>query len=101
MIGVGSANGAVDKRVQCEKCGAETTMPENATSGLCPFCGTNVVFAGKSSHLIRPEGLLPFTAKEAYLYRRDASGNKQEIPIELYKAVAEVLAYVYRIRKRT
>jgi flagellar biosynthetic protein FlhB len=26
---------------------------------------------------------------------------EQEIPMELYKAVAEVLAYVYRIRKRT
>jgi len=26
---------------------------------------------------------------------------EQEIPLELYKAVAEVLAYVYRIRKRT
>ena len=25
---------------------------------------------------------------------------EQEIPIELYKAVAEVLAYVYRIRHR-
>ena len=26
---------------------------------------------------------------------------EQEIPLELYKAVAEVLAYVYKIRKRT
>ena len=26
---------------------------------------------------------------------------EQEIPMELYKAVAEVLAYVYKIRKRT
>jgi len=26
---------------------------------------------------------------------------EQEIPMDLYKAVAEVLAYVYRIRKRT
>jgi flagellar biosynthetic protein FlhB len=26
---------------------------------------------------------------------------EQEIPMELYKAVAEVLAYVYRVRKRT
>ena len=25
---------------------------------------------------------------------------EQEIPMELYKAVAEVLAYVYRVRKR-
>ena len=61
------------QRVKCEKCGAETTMPENATSGLCPFCGTNVVFAGKSSHLIRPEGLLPFRVnqKDAFKDFRD------------------------------
>jgi len=47
-------------RVKCQKCGAETTMPPNVTSGLCPFCGSDMVFSGKSSHLIRPEGLLPF-----------------------------------------
>src|SRR5262249_7154439 len=46
-------------RVKCEKCGAVTTMPPNVTSGLCPFCGANMVFEGKSSHLIRPEALLP------------------------------------------
>jgi len=55
-------------RVKCEKCGAETTMPPNVTSGLCPFCGANMVFEAKSSHLIRPEGLLPFkvTQKQAF-----------------------------------
>jgi polysaccharide export outer membrane protein len=31
------------------------------------------------------EGLLPFAAKLAYVYRRDESGAKQEIPIELDK----------------
>lgn len=51
-------------RVKCEKCGAETTMPPNVTSGLCPFCGANMVFSGKSSHLIRPEGLLPFKVSQ-------------------------------------
>src|SRR5207244_2751128 len=46
----------------------ETTMPPNVTSGICPFCGTSLVFEGKSSHLIRPEGLLPFktTQKQAF-----------------------------------
>jgi hypothetical protein len=55
-------------RVKCEKCGAETTMPPNITSGICPFCGANMVFEGKSSHLIRPEALLPFkvTQKQAF-----------------------------------
>ncbi len=56
------------QRVQCGKCGAETTQPQDATAGLCPFCGANMVFTGKSSHLIRPEGLLPFkvTQKTAF-----------------------------------
>ncbi|HYM11508.1 MAG TPA: polysaccharide biosynthesis/export family protein, partial [Bryobacterales bacterium] len=31
------------------------------------------------------EGVLPFASKEAYIYRREASGAKNEIPIELRK----------------
>jgi polysaccharide export outer membrane protein len=31
------------------------------------------------------EGLLPFAAKEAYIYRRGADGAKQEIPVPLEK----------------
>ncbi|HYK87248.1 MAG TPA: hypothetical protein VE398_00655 [Acidobacteriota bacterium] len=56
------------ERIQCATCGAETTMPPNATSGICPFCGANLVFSGKVSRLIKPEGILPFKAtyKEAF-----------------------------------
>ncbi len=55
-------------RVKCDKCGAETTQPPESTSGICPFCGANMVFSGQSSHLIRPEALLPFkvTQKAAF-----------------------------------
>lgn len=31
------------------------------------------------------EGLLPFAAKEAYVYRRDEKGTKQEIPVPIEK----------------
>ena len=31
------------------------------------------------------EGLMPFAAKEAYIYRRDEKGAKQEIPVALEK----------------
>ena len=43
-------------------------MPDNVTSGICPFCGASMVFEGKSSHLIRPEALLPFkvTQQQAF-----------------------------------
>jgi polysaccharide export outer membrane protein len=34
------------------------------------------------------EGLTSFAAKQAYVYRRDANGVKQEIPIELEKIMA-------------
>ena len=60
------------QRAKCDKCGAETTLPPDVTSGLCPFCGANMVFSGKTSRLIRPEGLLPFavTQKSAFEYFR-------------------------------
>jgi polysaccharide export outer membrane protein len=31
------------------------------------------------------EGVLPYAAKQAYIYRREASGDKREIPVELDK----------------
>jgi len=31
------------------------------------------------------EGLMPYASKEAYVYRREAAGNKHEIPIQLDK----------------
>jgi polysaccharide export outer membrane protein len=40
------------------------------------------------------EGLLPFAAKLAYVYRRDESGTKQEIPIELDKILQRKAADV-------
>lgn len=56
------------KRVQCRKCGAETTMPPESLAGICPFCGANMVFSGDVSRLIKPESLLPFiiAGKEAF-----------------------------------
>lgn len=55
-------------RVRCDQCGAEFSLPENVTSGLCPFCGASLIAAPKVSRLIRPEALLPFkvTNKEAF-----------------------------------
>src|SRR5271157_464128 len=37
--------------------------------------------------LAMAEGLLPYAAKRVYIYRREASGSKNEIPIELGKIV--------------
>jgi predicted RNA-binding Zn-ribbon protein involved in translation (DUF1610 family) len=56
------------QRVRCDKCGAETTVPADAASGICPFCGANMVFSGSVSRLIKPEALLPFgvSRKDAF-----------------------------------
>jgi len=46
--------------VKCSRCGAETTMEPNVTSGQCAFCGTNIVMTTTSQRLIKPQALLPF-----------------------------------------
>ncbi len=56
-------------RVQCDKCGAETTVPAETAAGICPFCGANMVFSGKVSRLIKPEGLLPFKISHQDAFR--------------------------------
>jgi DNA-directed RNA polymerase subunit RPC12/RpoP len=56
------------QRVQCDQCGAQTTMPADTTAGICPFCSANMVFSGSVSRRIKPEGILPFkvSQKEAF-----------------------------------
>jgi polysaccharide export outer membrane protein len=51
--------------------------------------GTFVVQDGGETTVLKmlamAEGLTPFSAKQAFIYRRDASGSKNEIPIDLGK----------------
>ena len=51
--------------------------------------GTFVVQGGGETTVLKmlamAEGLTPFSAKQAFIYRRDASGSKYEIPIDLGK----------------
>jgi len=46
--------------VRCGTCGAETSMPPDATAGSCPFCGGGIVATATSKKAIRPQGVLPF-----------------------------------------
>jgi len=48
------------QRVNCDSCGAETTLPPEVNAGACPFCGANLVLAPHPSRLIKPKALLPF-----------------------------------------
>ena len=51
--------------------------------------GTFVVKDGGETTVLKmlamAAGLTPFSAKQAFIYRRDASGSKNEIPIDLGK----------------
>jgi predicted RNA-binding Zn-ribbon protein involved in translation (DUF1610 family) len=49
--------------VQCESCGAKSTLDENVSSDLCPFCGTSMVLTTHTQRLIKPQGVLPFKVK--------------------------------------
>lgn len=46
--------------VRCTNCGAETSMPPDATAERCPFCGGGIVATGASKKAILPQGVLPF-----------------------------------------
>jgi len=46
--------------VQCDQCGAASTMEDNVTSDLCPFCGSALVLSTDTQRLIKPQALLPF-----------------------------------------
>ncbi|HWQ08435.1 MAG TPA: hypothetical protein VN436_04985, partial [Holophaga sp.] len=48
--------------VACGSCGAISTLPPNAVSGACPFCGSPlVVKEGSTRSLLKPRSLLPFS----------------------------------------
>lgn len=51
--------------VQCESCGAESTLDDNVTADRCPFCGTSMVLTEHTQRLIKPQGVLPFKIKRA------------------------------------
>jgi LSD1 subclass zinc finger protein len=46
--------------VQCTKCGAKQTLPENIFAGACGFCGASIVSKGYAHRLIKPKAIVPF-----------------------------------------
>ena len=73
--------------VQCESCGAQSTLDENVSSDLCPFCGTSMVLTEHTQRLIKPQGVLPFKVKseEAHDAFRDWLGSLWFAPNDLKK----------------
>ncbi len=50
--------------VQCDSCGAHTTLPDNITAAECAFCSTSLIVEhGTTSEIIRPKAILPFVIK--------------------------------------
>jgi len=44
----------------CPSCGAQTTLAPELLADECAFCGTAIVWTGRSTRVIRPASLLPF-----------------------------------------
>jgi polysaccharide export outer membrane protein len=72
--------------------GEEVRVPEAGkvfVVGNVKKPGAFTVGDGSETSLLKmlamAEGLAPFAGKQAYIYRREASGSKNEIPVELSK----------------
>ena len=70
--------------------GEEIRVPETGhvyVIGNVKKPGVFAIQDGKDTSVLRvlaqSEGLLPFSAKQAYVYRREAKGNRNELPIQL------------------
>jgi hypothetical protein len=71
--GVGKAHGygTQTKSIECQQCGATTTVEPGVTSTECPFCGSNVVLEQETSaDIIEPESLIPFQISQDVALRR-------------------------------
>ena len=59
--GLPSANTMEADMVQCNNCGAHTTLPAGVTSDSCGFCGSPLVIANtQHERLLKPHYVLPF-----------------------------------------
>lgn len=79
--------------------GEEVRVPEVGkvyVIGNVKMPGAYSMGDGTESSVLRmlavSQGLMPYAAKEAYIYRREGNGNKNEIPIELSKVMERKVA---------
>jgi len=49
----------------CASCGAELICEQTTVATKCPYCGNNVVVAGKVSGMLRPDFVIPFKLDKA------------------------------------
>ncbi len=56
--------GVARQELQCQNCGARTSLPEGMLSATCPFCASNrVIQAAGGQDSLRPRYLVPFTVQ--------------------------------------
>lgn len=54
--------GQARQELQCQSCGAYTSVPTGSLTHTCPFCASNKVIQGQAPQdLLRPRFLIPFT----------------------------------------
>ncbi len=58
--------GEARKELQCQSCGAYTSIPPETLTHTCPFCGSNqVIQRAAPQDLLRPRFLIPFKIEPA------------------------------------
>ena len=83
--------GVERKDLQCQTCGSQISLPENALTTACPFCSSNKVVQQRAPQdVLRPRFLIPFKIDEPTCHQmtRDWLGSTWLVPKELRRVAA-------------
>jgi DNA-directed RNA polymerase subunit RPC12/RpoP len=83
--------GETRKELECENCGARTSLPEDTLTHTCPFCGSNRVLQRQAPQdILRPRFLVPFAIQPEQCRQIAASwlGSSWMTPNELRQLAA-------------
>lgn len=78
--------GAERNEITCQRCGAATTLPTDALTHTCPFCGSNkVIQRAAPQDDLRPRFLIPFSVQPEGCSKiaREWLGSSWMTPAEL------------------
>ncbi|MDY0019816.1 MAG: hypothetical protein RBT47_07435 [Anaerolineae bacterium] len=79
------------RELQCQNCGAATSLPDTALAYTCPFCGSNKVIQREASQdVLRPRFLVPFrvTIENCLVAARQWLGSSWMVPVDLQRLAA-------------
>jgi len=68
--------GIARKIVTCKNCGAVLLNDSDQMSGLCPFCGSNIVLADAENCGIAPTAIIPFSTTKEQVIENYYKWNK-------------------------